>query len=193
MEYASEDCDDDELSFSPHSKEFLEPRWLREVGASDSLVRSAGRANPSSKSSSMVWGSGCFGILGMRFRGSAAALMVETPSSSSSSDSGCKGGRIVIMVEVDDEDAIVFFATPDLANIPATTAWALAPPVSPKSISISQSSSGSSLSEGAWNGSPSGRSKSASGHSSRASTSVGAGIVGMIHREYTDRELRNLK
>lgn len=55
-------------------------------------------------------------------------------------------------------------------------AFALAPPVLPKLNSMSQSSS---LSDGASRGMPSGRSKSASGHSSRDVKEVGAGIVAM--------------
>lgn len=71
----------------------------------------------------------------------------------------------------------------DLATSPATTALTFAPPVGPKSNVISQSSSSSSLSEGAWIGTPSGRSKSASGHSSRGKMRVGAGIGDMLGSE----------
>lgn len=80
-EYASDDCEEDVWSLSPHSSEFFEERWLRDKGASESCVKSDGRAKASSKSSSMV---GDWTFLTMGF-GRAATLIVETPSSSSSS------------------------------------------------------------------------------------------------------------
>lgn len=61
------------------------------------------------------------------------------------------------------------------AALGVATFW-FAAPVLPKLNSMSQSSS---LSDGASKGMPSGRSKSASGHSSRHVTEVGAGIVAM--------------
>jgi len=55
------------------------------------------------------------------------------------------------------------------------------PPVLPRSISKSQSSS--SLSDGAGIAAPSGKSKSVSGHSSLGSTSVGAGTAVIVYEE----------
>ena len=72
--------------------------------------------------------------------------------------------------------------TNDLAGVSGfkvamgVVAVAFTPPVLPKLNSMSQSSS---LSEGASKGMPSGRSKSASGHSSRDVTEMGAGIAAM--------------
>jgi hypothetical protein len=53
VEYASEDCDDDVWSLSPHSKEFLDDRWFKVKGTRDSWVKSEGKANADSKSSSI--------------------------------------------------------------------------------------------------------------------------------------------
>lgn len=144
---------------------------MRDKGANERRVRSDGRAKASSKSSSMVVGSALAGIFGI-----AATLIVDAPSSSSSSNMG--GGRMVVTWEGPSESF-------DLAALPATTACALAPPVFPKSISTSQSSSSSlplssSASVSWWRGSPSGRSKSASVHSSRADTNDGGGIVFIV-------------
>lgn len=36
VEYASEDWEDEELSFSPHSSEFFDARWLRDKGTKES-------------------------------------------------------------------------------------------------------------------------------------------------------------
>ena len=159
---------------SPHSRDDLDVRWARDNGRRDNVVRSEGSAKPSSKSSSIGLG-GCLDGKGL---GRAATLMVDTPSSSSSSSvDGGGGGRMVNIWEA-------FLDDPDLAAMPLRTDCALAPPVFPKFISISQSSS--SLSDSAseaWMGSPSGKSKSASGHSSLGSTIVGAGMVVVIVRQ----------
>lgn len=158
---------------SPHSREDLDVRWASDSGARDRVVRSEGRAKPSSKSSSsMVLGGG----LGAAGLGRAVTLIVDTPSSSSSSSVDDEsGGRMVYIWEE-------FLDGADLAAMPSRTCCAFAPPVFPKFISISQSSS-SSLSDSAsdaWMGSPSGKSKSASGHSSLGRTMVGAGMVVIV-------------
>lgn len=108
--------------------------------------------------------------------------MVDTPSSSSSSTSSDDiGGRIVIICEVEAARGARVEEL-DLASIPATTALTLAPPVGPRSISISQSSSSSSssLSECAWSGMPSGMSKSVSAQSSRGTRRVGGGAADIV-------------
>ena len=123
-------------------------------------MSSAGNEKPSSKSSSMGSMAGC--ALGLEATiVDIEALIVDTPSSSSSTGGlGCRGGRMLMVWDIKSNlavDGVTTFA------------------VLTKSISRSQSSS--SLSDGAGMGAPSGRSKSASGHSSRGKTSVGAGIV----------------
>lgn len=89
-----------------------------------------------------------------------ATLIVETPSSSSSSSMlvSERGGRIVNIWPAEDIEK----GTGDDGR-------AFAPPVGPRSMSMSQSSPSSSsmsLSVTTVIGCPSGRSKSASGHSS---------------------------
>lgn len=179
VEYASEDWDEDELSFSPHSSEFFEPLWFNDSGARESCVRSVGKEKASSKSSSTESIVGFTAVFFAVIVGILEALIVETPSSSSEKSVDWIGGRILIIEEPEDVEAVAKEAAiSDLAAKPATTAFAFAPPVLPRSISRSQSSS-SSLS-GAWSGAPSGKSKSASGHSSRGKIRVGAGMVFIV-------------
>jgi len=132
-------------------------------------LRSEGKANPSSKSSSIVLEAGgvCDVTLGVSL---PKALMVDTPSSSPSSAGEVEGGRIVNTEDVNEE------AKADRVGILAMTVWALGLVVGQRSISMSRSSS---LSDGVVMGAPSGRSKSASGHSSCERTRLGAGMVGM--------------
>lgn len=85
-EYASDDCDDDVWSLSPHSNEFFEDLWLSERGRRESCVRSEGREKADSRSSSKKsgeedWAGGAGGF------GRTETLIVDTPSSSSSSSS----------------------------------------------------------------------------------------------------------
>lgn len=134
-------------------------------------MRSEGKANPSSKSSSIVLEAGgvCDVTLGVSL---PRTLMVDTPSSSHSSAGGVEGGRIV---NTEDPKDVSEEAKIDRLGILAMTAWALASVIGQRS----KSSISSSLSDGVVMGAPSGRSKSASGHSSCERTRPGAGMVGM--------------
>jgi len=102
--------------------------------------------------------------------------MVDTPSSSPSSAGEVEGGRIV---NTEDPNDVNEEAKADRVGILAMTVWALALVVGQRFISMSRSSISSSLSDGVVMGAPSGRSKSASGHSSCERTRLGAGMVGM--------------
>jgi hypothetical protein len=141
-------------------------------------VSSAGREKASSKSSTTGSIVGCTARLATIV--DIEALIVETPSSSSSETAVRNGGRILII----GEDMIEEVRS-ELDVSPTMAVFAFAPPVLKKSISISQSSS--SLSDGGCIGAPSGRSKSASGHSSLESTSVGAGIVVIVYQLLGER------
>ena len=83
----------------------------------------------------------------------------------------------------------------DLESIPGATGLAFALPVEPNLNSTSQSSSSlSSLSEGASRGTPSGKSKSASGHSSGDKREAGARMVAMAEgesRKWGQRDIGN--
>ena len=138
-------------------------------------MRPEGKANPSSKSSSIVLEAGgvCDVTLGVSL---PRALMVDTPSSSPSSAGEVEGGRIV---NTEDPNDVNKEAKADRVGILAMTVWALALVVGQRFISMSRSSISSSLSDGVVMGAPSGRSKSASGHSSCERTRLGAGMVGM--------------
>jgi len=138
-------------------------------------LRPEGKANPSSKSSSIVLEAGgvCDVTLGVSL---PRALMVDTPSSSPSSAGEVEGGRIV---NTEDPNDVNEEAKADRVGILAMTVWALALVVGQRFISMSRSSISSSLSDGVVMGAPSGRSKSASGHSSCERTRLGAGMVGM--------------
>jgi len=138
-------------------------------------LRSEGKAIPSSKSSSIVLEAGgvCDVTLGVSL---PRALMVDTPSSSPSSAGEVEGGRIV---NTEDPNDVNEEAKADRVGILAMTVWALALVVGQRFISMSRSSISSSLSDGVVMGAPSGRSKSASGHSSCERTRLGAGMVGM--------------
>ena len=138
-------------------------------------MRPEGKANPSSKSSSIVLEAGgvCDVTLGVSL---PRALMVDTPSSSPSSAGEVEGGRIV---NTEDPNDVNEEAKADRVGILAMTVWALALVVGQRFISMSRSSISSSLSDGVVMGAPSGRSKSASGHSSCERTRLGAGMVGM--------------
>ena len=138
-------------------------------------MRSEGKAIPSSKSSSIVLEAGgvCDVTLGVSL---PRALMVDTPSSSPSSAGEVEGGRIV---NTEDPKDVNEEAKAGRVGILAMTVWALTLVVGQRSISMSRSSISSSLSDGVVMGAPSGRSKSASGHSSCERTRLGAGMVGM--------------
>ena len=131
----------------------MDTRWLRDKGARESWVSSAGREKPSSKSSStdsMVGFDRGFAVIVETEK----AFMVETPSSSSSKGVVCMGGRM-FMTEGEEAELL-------------------------SGLLISRFQSSSSLSDGAGIWAPSGRSKSASGHSSLSTTSVG-GHIGAVY------------
>jgi len=115
----------------------------------------------------------CVVALGVSLPGT---LMVDRPSSSHSSAGEVEGGRIV---NTEDPKDVSEEAKADRLGILAMTVWVLALIVGQRSISVSKSSISSSLSDGVVMGAPSGRSKSASGHSSCERTRLGAGMVGI--------------
>jgi hypothetical protein len=88
------------------------------MGARESCVRSEGKAKPSSKSSSIVSEDSVVWAAALRV---SRALMVETPSSSSSSPEEAMGGRMVNMEDGWDWD-VSEEASSDRAVIPAMTA-----------------------------------------------------------------------
>ena len=138
-------------------------------------MSSEGKEKSSSKSSSTGSITGFAGGLAVIID-TAEALMVDTPSSSSSTTVVCMGGRILIMEEAEIEDTISDLVA-EIALFDLS--WESTPGL-PRSNS---SQSSSSLSDGAGIGAPSGRSKSASGHSSLGSgnTSVGAGMTVIVY------------